>query len=146
MGLLNQVEEKAEELNKYKKSIINKISRECSKYKNTNIKYISNKIFTINSKYLINSWSPTYYDFSHQFKCILYIFSHTNPDNLINKYEQIKSKGIACFLPNIVKEYKLDNPITTFTKQLEKDWYRTSYTVIKLHPEVIKFLDSILIN
>ena len=37
MGLLNQVEEKAEELNKYKKSIINKISRECSKYKNTNI-------------------------------------------------------------------------------------------------------------
>ena len=146
MGLLNQVEEKANEHNTFKKSIINKISKECSRYKNTNIKYISNHTFIINSKHLTNSWSPLYYDFSHQFKCVLYIFSHTNPNNLINKYEEIKSKGIACFLPSIVREYKLDNPITTFSKQLEKEWYKSSFTVIKLHPEVIKFLDSILIN
>ena len=31
-------------------------------------------------------------------------------------------------------------------KDLKNDWYDTSYTILKFHPKVVKFMDNLLLN
>ena len=93
-----------------------------------------------------DSWSPEYYDFEYQFKAIIYILKYTNANNLIHKWEIIKTKGIARLLPSVANEYNMKNPYHEITKDLKTDWYDTSYTILKFHPEVVKFMDKLLLN
>lgn len=146
MGLLSEVIDLSKELENAKQRALNVLAKECSKYQNKRITYISKKprIFTIKFSDLQNNWSPEYYDFEYQFKAIIYVLKHTNPDNLINKWEKLKNKGIAMFLPSIVKEYGMKNPYSEITKELKQDWYDTNYTILKFHPDVVKFVDELL--
>jgi len=146
MGLLAQIEEKQKEVEQVKQEVLRKIERECKKYHNDTVTYLSKKprIFTINFSDLRDNWKPEFYDFELQFKVILYELKHTNPDNMINKWESMKAKGLAKFLPDIVLDYNMENPYHVVTDDLKKDWYNTSYEVIYFHPKVIEFMDKIL--
>lgn len=148
MGLLNEVIDLSKELENAKQRALNVLAKECSKYQNKKITYISKKprIFTMKFSDLQNNWNPEYYDFEYQFKAIIYVLKHTNPDNLINKWEKLKDKGIAMFLPSIVKEYNMKNPYSEITKELKQDWYDSNYTILKFHPEVVKFMDNLLLG
>ena len=111
MGILTEVSQKAKELEELKQTAIKKIVAECKKFENEKIKFISKRgprVFIINFKDLEDNWCPLYYDFEYQFKCILYILKHTNPDNLINKWEQIKKDGICKVLPDAYTKDELD--------------------------------------
>ena len=146
MGILNEVNQKAIELENLKQKAILEILNQCKKYENKAVKFISKKprIFIINFSDLQDNWSPYYYDYEFQFKCILYIFKHTNADNLINKWEQIKKDGICQM---IEKDYITDdNKFQAFTKKISEDFYRSSYVKITLNPNVIGFMDKILIG
>ena len=145
MGILTEVSQKAKELEELKQVAIKKIVAECKKFENEKIKFISKKgprVFIINFKDLEDNWSPLYYDFEYQFKCILYIFKHTNPDNLINKWEQIKKDGICKVLPDAYTKDELD--FIVHDKQAKEDFYSSSLVKISLNPKVVTFLDSIL--
>ena len=144
MGILTEVSQKAKELEELKQVAIKKIVAECKKFENEKIKFISKKgprIFTINFKDLEDNWSPLYYDFEYQFKCILYIFKHTNPDNLINKWEQIKKDGICRVLPDAYTKGELD--FIVHDKQAKEEFYSSSLVKISLNPKVVTFIDSI---
>ena len=145
MGILTEVNQKAKELEELKQTAIKKIVAECKKFENEKIKFISKKgprVFIINFKDLEDNWCPLYYDFEYQFKCILYIFKHTNPDNLINKWEQIKKDGICQVLPDAYTKGELD--FIVHDKQAKEDFYSSSLVKISLNPKVVTFLDSIL--
>ena len=145
MGILTEVSQKAKELEELKQTAIKKIVAECKKFENEKIKFISKKgprVFILNFKDLEDNWSPLYYDFEYQFKCILYIFKHTNPDNLINKWEQIKKDGICKVLPDAYTKDELD--FIVHDKQAKEDFYSSSLVKISLNPKVVTFLDSIL--
>ena len=145
MGILTEVNQKAKELEELKQTAIKKIVAECKKFENEKIKFISKRgprVFIINFKDLEDSWCPLYYDFEYQFKCILYIFKHTNPDNLINKWEQIKKDGICKVLPDAYTKGELD--FIVHNKQAKEDFYSSSLVKISLNPKVVTFLDSIL--
>ena len=145
MGILTEVSQKAKELEELKQVAIKKIVAECKKFENEKIKFISKKgprVFILNFKDLEDNWSPLYYDFEYQFKCILYIFKHTNPDNLINKWEQIKKDGICKVLPDAYTKGELD--FVVHDKQAKEEFYSSSLVKISLNPKVITFLDSIL--
>ena len=145
MGILTEVNQKAKELEELKQTAIKKIVAECKKFENEKIKFISKRgprVFIINFKDLEDNWCPLYYDFEYQFKCILYIFKHTNPDNLINKWEQIKKDGICKVLPDAYTKGELDFII--HDKQAKEDFYSSSLVKISLNPKVVTFLDSIL--
>lgn len=146
MGLLAQIEEKQKEVEQVKQEVLRKIERECKKYHNDTVTYLSKKprIFTINFSDLRDNWKPEFYDFELQFKVILYELKHTNPDNMINKWESMKAKGLAKFLPDIVLDYNMKNPYHVVTEDLKKDWYDTSYEIIYFHPKVVEFMDKIL--
>ena len=147
MGILTEVNQKAKELEELKQVAIKKIVSECKKFENEKIKFISKKgprVFILNFKDLEDNWCPLYYDFEYQFKCILYIFKHTNPDNLINKWEQIKKDGICQVLPDAYTKSELD--FIVHDKQAKEDFYSSSLVKISLNPKVINFLDSILLN
>ena len=146
MGLLAQIEEKQKEVEQVKQEVLRKIERECKKYHNDTVTYLSKKprIFTINFSDLRNNWKPEFYDFELQFKVILYELKHTNPDNMINKWESMKAKGLAKFLPDIVLNYDMKNPYHAVTEDLKRDWYDTSYEIIYFHPKVVEFMDKIL--
>ena len=147
MGILTEVNQKAKELEELKQVAIKKIVAECKKFENEKIKFISKKgprVFLINFKDLEDNWSPLYYDFEYQFKCILYILKHTNPDNLINKWEQIKQDGICKVLPDAYTKGELD--FIVHDKQAKEDFYSSSLVKISLNPKVVTFLDSILLN
>lgn len=148
MGILNEVEQRAKELEELKQKTIKTLLKECKKYKDNRIKYISKKprIFMIKFSDLKDNWTPEFYDYEVQFKIIAYVLLHTEPNNLINKWNTIKVKGIAQFLPSIVLEYGMDNPYADITKNLEQDWYDTNYKVITFHPDVVKFLDNLLLG
>ena len=96
MGLLAQIEEKQKEVEQVKQEVLRKIEHECKKYHNDTVTYLSKKprIFTINFSDLRDNWKPEFYDFELQFKVILYELKHTNPDNMINKWESMKAKGL----------------------------------------------------
>ena len=145
MGILTEVNQKAKELEELKQTAIKKIVAECKKFENEKVKFISKKgprVFIINFKDLEDNWCPLYYDFEYQFKCILYIFKHTNPDNLINKWEQIKKDGICKVLPDAYTKGELD--FVVHDKQAKEDFYSSSLVKISLNPKVVTFLDSIL--
>lgn len=145
MGILTEVNQKAKELEELKQTAIKKIVAECKKFENEKIKFISKRgprVFIINFKDLEDNWCPLYYDFEYQFKCILYIFKHTNPDNLINKWEQIKKDGICKVLPDAYTKDELD--FIVHDKQAKEDFYSSSLVKISLNPKVVTFLDSIL--
>ena len=146
MGLLDEVLDLAKELENKKQSVLNILAKECSKYQNKRIKYISKKprIFTIKFSDLQNTWSPEYYDYEYQFKIIISVLRHTKPDNLVNKWGSLKEKGIAKWMPEILKEYKLSEEFAEIDEDLKRDWYRSSYTVLKFHPDVVEFVDSLL--
>ena len=147
MGILTEVNQKAKELEELKQVAIKEIVAECKKFENEKIKFISKRgprVFIINFKDLEDNWCPLYYDFEYQFKCILYIFKHTNPDNLINKWEQIKKDGICKVLPDAYTKGELDFII--HDKQAKEDFYSSSLVKISLNPKVITFLDSILLH
>ena len=146
MGILKDIVNKADELERLKQEAIKKLAEKFSEYQNKNIKYVSKKprIYIMNFSDLQNNWNPTFYDFEYQLKVILYVFKHTRADNLINKWNNIKDKGIAEFLPSIVEEYNMENPFVEITEDLKENWYRCNYTVTKFHPDVIKFVDSLL--
>ena len=146
MGLLAQIEEKQKEVEQVKQEVLRKIESECKKYNNDTVTYLSKKprIFTINFSDLRNNWKPEFYDFELQFKVILYELKHTNPDNMINKWESMKAKRLAKFLPDIVLNYNMKNPYHVVTEDLKKDWYDTSYEIIYFHPKVVEFMDKIL--
>ena len=146
MGLLAQIEEKQKEVEQVKQEVLRKIEHECKKYHNDTVTYLSKKprIFTINFSDLRDNWKPEFYDFELQFKVILYELKHTNPDNMINKWESMKAKGLAKFLPDIVLNYDMKNPYHVVTEDLKKDWYDTSYEIIYFHPKVVEFMDKIL--
>lgn len=148
MGLLDNVQNLAKELEIAKFKALKELAKECAKYENKKIKYINKKprIFIIKFSDLKNNWSPEFYDFEYQFKAILYVLKHTNPDNLINKWEKLKDKGIAMFLPSIVKQYGMKNPCSEITKELKQDWHSANYTVLKFHPDVIEFVDNLIIG
>ena len=145
MGILTEVNQKAKELEELKQTAIKKIVAECKKFENEKIKFISKRgprVFIINFKDLEDNWCPLYYDFEYQFKCILYIFKHTNPDNLINKWEQIKKDGICKVLPDAYTKGELD--FIVHDKQAKEYFYSSSLVKISLNPKVVTFLDSIL--
>ena len=124
MGILTEVNQKAKELEELKQTAIKKIVAECKKFENEKVKFISKRgprVFIINFKDLEDNWCPLYYDFEYQFKCILYIFKHTNPDNLINKWEQIKKDGICKVLPDAYTKDELD--FIVHDKQAKEDFY-----------------------
>ena len=155
MGALIEVNNLVEKLKKLSKEIeitktrvLDSVAKECAKYENKKINYISKspRIFTIKFSDLENNWSPDYYDYEHQFKAILYVLQHTKADNLVDKWQKIRTKGIAMFLSTIVKEYNLENPFSELNEELSRDWYRSSYTIIKFHPEVVKFMDNLLLG
>ena len=145
MGILTEVNQKAKELEELKQTAIKKIVAECKKFENEKIKFISKKgprVFILDFKDLEDNWCPLYYDFEYQFKCILYIFKHTNPDNLINKWEQIKKDGICKVLPDAYTKDELD--FIVHDKQAKEYFYSSSLIKISLNPKVVTFLDSIL--
>ena len=147
MGILTEVSQKAKELEELKQTAIKKIVAKCKKFENEKIKFISKKgprVFIINFKDLEDNWCPLYYDFEYQFKCILYILKHTNPDNLINKWEQIKKDGICKVLPDAYTKGELD--FIVHDKQAKEEFYSSSLVKISLNPKVITFLDSILLH
>ena len=140
MGILTEVNQKAKELEELKQTAIKKIVAECKKFENEKIKFISKRgprVFIINFKDLEDNWCPLYYDFEYQFKCILYIFKHTNPDNLINKWEQIKKDGICKVLPDAYTKDELD--FIVHDKQAKEDFYSSSLVKISLNPKVVTF-------
>lgn len=146
MGLLSEVVDLSKELENAKQRALNVLAKECSKYQNKRITYISKKprIFTIKFSDLQNTWCPEYYDFEFQFKVIIYVLRHTNSDNLVNKWNTLKEKGIAKWQPSIIKEYKLSEKFAEINEDLKRDWYPSNYTVLKFHPDVVKFVDELL--
>ena len=149
MGLLNEVIQKATELEELKQNTLNKIAEQCKKYKDKSIKYVSKKpsIFIINFKDLKDNWSPEFYDYYLQFGIILHILKHTNPDNLINKWENIKKDGVAKLtIPEEeLKKFKAQR-YNVLTKNFKNDWYRNHYAEIKFHPNVVSFMDKLLLE
>ena len=140
MGLLNKIENKAHELELLKQETLKQIEKECKKYQNKSITYISKKprIYTIMYSNLKNTWSPEFYDFEYQFKAILYVLKHTEAYNLIKKWENIKIKGISRILET--------NAMYEMNNKIKENYYEGSYTIIKLHPDVIEFMDNLLIK
>lgn len=146
MGLLNNIDDLLKQLEEEKKILIKNLSNEFKKHNNENVKYISKKprIFTIKFSNLENNWSSEYYDFEYQFKALLYIFSHTELNNILNKWEMIKKRGIAKLHNSECKEFGVKNPYNDLTKDFIEAWYDSSYTILKFHPKVIKVVDDLL--
>ena len=120
MGILTDIKKKYVEIQELKKQVLNEVRKKCLNVTCDKINILNEnpKIFTIKFSDMREVWSPYYYDFQYQFEIIFEILEHTEPDNILNKWEQIRNLPI---------------------KDKNKPLYGLKY-----NPEVIATMDKIL--
>lgn len=75
---------------------------------------------------LQENWSPSFYDFTISYKIILEVFKHTRPENLLNKWENMKTNGFS------------------WDELCQTEYKCRAYVRQKLNPKLIELVDSII--